>query len=69
MTDWVDQIVGEWNRDGETVAEIPEHCEQGDCTAAVEQWCPLCEKFLCLAHDPLVPERHHDCLGGKAEAA
>ena len=63
MADWVDDVVKEW---GQGDAVIPDHCEQGDCTAPVQQWCPLCERFLCLAHDPLVPERHHDCLGGPA---
>jgi len=43
-------------------------CQQPGCDAETETWCPLCEKFLCAAHDPLIPRRMHDCLGGPAEA-
>ena len=46
---------------------VPEHCQQGDCMRRVEIWCPLCERFLCIEHDELVPARHHDCLGGTAD--
>jgi len=46
---------------------IVEHCEQADCTRPVATWCPLCEKYLCLLHDELVPIRRHDCLGGPAD--
>jgi hypothetical protein len=47
---------------------IPELCEQPGCQAAVQTYCPLCERFLCGAHDQLYPQRMHDCLRGKAEA-
>ena len=43
-----------------------DRCEQPGCTREVQTWCPLCEKLLCLEHDPLTPSRRHDCLAGPA---
>ena len=40
-------------------AQLPETCEQPGCTAAIETWCPLCERCLCHAHDPVL---EHACL-------
>ena len=50
-----------------SLPDPPELCQQPGCTLAVETWCPLCERFLCLAHDRLVPVRNHDCLSGPAD--
>lgn len=47
--------------------DVPDVCEQGDCQAGVTTWCPLCGLFLCAEHDELVPNRMHDCLGGRAD--
>jgi hypothetical protein len=47
---------------------VPEKCQQSDCSERAETWCPLCERFFCLAHDELVPTRCHDCIGGPADA-
>ena len=46
---------------------FPNDCEQHGCTRGIDTWCPLCERFLCLEHDPLLPVRMHDCLSGPAE--
>lgn len=46
---------------------VPETCEHPGCTSAVETFCPLCEKCLCLTHDELVPRRRHACLGEPAD--
>lgn len=46
---------------------MPEQCQQAGCTAAVETYCPLCERFFCKAHDELYPARCHDCLNGPAD--
>ena len=43
--------------------DVPATCQQRGCEAAVETYCPLCERFYCLRHDELVPVRRHDCLG------
>jgi hypothetical protein len=43
-------------------------CEQQDCTAEAETYCPLCERLLCRTHDELVAYRGHDCLSGPADA-
>lgn len=50
-----------------TEVEVPIWCQQPGCTQKVETWCPLCDKFLCLVHDSLVPARMHNCLGGPAD--
>jgi hypothetical protein len=50
-----------------TEVDVPVWCQQTGCTRPVETWCPLCDRFLCLPHDALVPVRCHDCLGGPAE--
>jgi hypothetical protein len=47
---------------------VPEKCQQADCHARAETWCPLCAKFFCLTHDELYPRRCHDCLNGPADA-
>jgi hypothetical protein len=59
MTDWRDVA--------ERQDVVPIWCQQHGCHARVEIWCPLCSKFLCLEHDPLVPVRRHDCLRGPAD--
>jgi hypothetical protein len=55
----------------ETIAILPttfpRDCQQRGCTRTIATWCPLCERFLCLEHDPLTPVRMHDCLRGPAE--
>ena len=48
---------------------VPERCEHDGCERPVETWCPLCERFYCLAHDELTPRRRHACLGEPAEDA
>lgn len=32
---------------------VLEHCEQGDCQAKTEAYCPLCCGFFCAKHDVL----------------
>jgi len=59
---WVDDVIAAWPKD----AGVPEVCEQPRCQRSVETWCPLCERFLCAAHDP-VPR--HDCLRGPVGSA
>ena len=42
-------------------------CQQRGCARDYATWCPLCEGFYCMSHDPLTPVRKHDCVGGPAE--
>jgi hypothetical protein len=51
----------------ELLDRVPELCERPGCPRAAETWCPLCEKFLCVLHDELVPRRMHACLGEPAD--
>ena len=41
--------------------DMPEFCEVWGCWTRAQTWCPLCEKFLCDAHD--ARGALHGCLG------